>query len=128
MRPQHFEMLTAIYNMRGQILPENMSRQEDPLSSLQQRLFCLLYTGLTGSTIHPSSISEYFDTTVEGFYKAINTFILLGCAINIVDQDITIAEPNNVDEFVDVLLNINGPSIALDHFTYEYEHNYSQVD
>jgi len=113
--------------MRGQILPENMSKQEDPLSPLQQQLFCILYTGLTGSTIEPARISKYFDTTVEGFYKAINTFILLGCAINIVERGMTITEPMSTDEFVNVLLNINGPSIALDHFTYEYEHNYSQL-
>jgi hypothetical protein len=127
MRPQHRQMLDTIKALSSEIIPDNMTRQEDPKGVMECSLYAALYQGMYNVPLEMNKLIEFYDETVEGFYHTINPYILLGCALEIVDKDVALSVPEDMFTFTTRLMDMFGPSITVDQFLYEVNHDVNYV-
>ncbi len=118
MKAQHREMIRRLARLCPEIIPANMSTQEDPLSPLQQQMFNALHVGLTGYELNVSDLCAFYET-VEGYYWCIDPHILLGCALDIANEQLSCEQFSSVYEFVDRLLQMQSAAIPPSTFLFE---------
>jgi hypothetical protein len=123
---QQQEMVRRMISILSLLTSDHIATQEQPISWVQVYMFQSLSLGLCGKEVDGIEISLLFNDSIEGFYRGINPHILLGCALNIVENDHTMLVNSSVNAIalVKFLLQVNGPSISADQFKFEIENRY----